>query len=512
MIFDKHMDMDRDRDTEAGIRPSQGRQAGWVNLSVFLVFAGVLALLAPSEMAGQTEAPSTTSGAGSYGSATVSTTIVGNQGPFSGSVAEGKATADVLPLSFKDAIDRGLRNNLGLLLQGDSSMTARGEKWKELSSLLPNVSAAITENVMQVDLQAEGLRFPGFPKVIGPFSFFDMRVALSQSLFDLHAIDRMRGASANERAAQYSYKNARDVVVLAVGNAYLVTLAGAARIETMEAEVQTAQALFDKASDQQKAGVIPAIDALRSRVELQSRQQQLIAARNDYAKQKLSLARVIGLPPGQEFSLTDKAPYEPLTALGVEASLQRAYASRSDYLAAVQQVRAAQHFRNAAMAEYFPTLGVAGDYGDIGITPGNSHGTFEAGAKMTIPIFQGGKVHADVLQAESTLRQVRSQLEDLRGQIDYEVRSSLLDLASAADQVEVARSSVDLAQQTLDQARDRFAAGVTDNLEVVQAQEAVASANEGYISSLYAHNLAKVSLARAIGYAEEGVKQYLQSR
>ena len=186
--------------------------------------------------------------------------------------------------------------------------------------------------------------------------------------------------------------------------------------------------------------------------------------------------------------------------------------SRSDYQAALQQARAAEHFRKAATAEYFPTVDVAGNYGDIGVTPGNSHGTFQVAGTLRIPIFQGGKVHGDVLQAEATLRQSRQQLENLRGQIDYDVRTALLDLAAAADQVEVARSSVDLADQTLVQARDRFAAGVTDNLEVVQAQETVVAANENYISSLYAHNLAKVALARAIGYAEEGVKQYLKSK
>ena len=141
-----------------------------------------------------------------------------NQSPFMGSVPEGKATSEVLPLSFKDAIDRGLRNNLGLLLESDSALAARGQKWKELSSLLPNLTSGISENVAQTNLQAEGLRFPGFPKVIGPFGFFDARVYMTQSLLDLHALNRERGAADYERAAQYTYKDARELVVLAVGN------------------------------------------------------------------------------------------------------------------------------------------------------------------------------------------------------------------------------------------------------------------------------------------------------
>ena len=438
--------------------------------------------------------------------------LVTTQNPFAGSVPEGRATAEVLPLSFRDAIERGLRNNLGLLLESDNTVNARGLKWKELSDLLPNLTTGTSEHLEQQNLAALGIRPKGVPPIVGPYGYFDTRAYLSLSLFNLKSLDRERGASNNERAARYTYKDGRDLVVLAVGNAYLQALAGAARVDTALAQVQTAQALYDKAVDQQNAGVSPAIDTLRSRVELQTRQQQLIVARNDYAKQKLALGRVIGLPPGQEFALSDKAPYEPLTTIGLEQSLQRAYASRSDYQAALEQVRASERFRKAATAEYFPTLGMNADYGDLGVNPGNSHGTFEVSGTLNIPIFQGGKVHGDVLQAEASLRQSQQQLDNLRGQIDYEVRSALLDLAAAAEQVEVARSSVDLADQTLAQAKDRFSAGVTDNLEVVQAQEAVASANENYISSLYAHNLSKVALARATGYAEEGVKQYLKSK
>ena len=207
--------------------------------------------------------------------------------------------------------------------------------------------------------------------------------------------------------------------MLSIGNAYLQALSGAARLETAEAQLQTAHALYDKAADQQNAGLSPAIDTLRARVELQTREQQLIVTRNDYAKQKLALVRAIGLPTGQEITLTDRAPYDPLTALGLEESLQRAYASRSDYLAAVQQVRAAEHYRKGASAEYLPTIDVTADYGDLGINPGHSHGTFELSGRLSVPIFQGGKVHADVLQAEATLRQNRAQLENLRGQIEY---------------------------------------------------------------------------------------------
>jgi len=442
-----------------------------------------------------------------------SISLPGSQSPFTGSEPEGKATPEILQLSFQEAIERGLRNNLGLLLSGDQTIMARGERWKELSSLLPNLSARILENVQTQSLTALGLKsnvfpFP-IPRVIGPFNYFDARASVIQS-FSFRDLEKERAASESLKSAQYSYKDARELVVLAVGNSYLQAIATAARIEATGAQVQNAQALYNKADDQQKAGLSPAIDTLRSQVELQTRQQQLIAARNDFARQKLLLARVIGLPSGQEFVLTEKAPYQALTPLPVEVYLQRAYASRFDYQAAQSQVRAAELSHRAAVAGRYPSLDLNANYGDIGVTPAHSNGTWQVNGGVTIPIFAGGKVHSDVLEADAQLKQARSQLGDLRGRIDYEVRAALLDLNSAAEQVEVARSSVELAEESLRQSRDRFSAGVTDNLEVVQAQQSVASAHDSYIQSLYAHNLAKVELAYAIGDAEQGVKRYLK--
>ena len=445
---------------------------------------------------------------------TPSVSLPGSQSPFLGSEPEGKASGTVLEIDFRDAIDRGLRHNLGLLLAGDQTLQARGERWKELSNLLPNLSAGIREDVQTQSLTALGLRgnlFPTpLPRVIGPFNYFDMRANFSQSLFNFHDLEKERAAAESLKAAQYTYKDAREFVVLAVGNAYLLSIASAARVETSEAQVTNAQALYDKAVDQQKAGLSPAIDTLRAQVELQSRQQQLIVARNDLAKQKLGLARIIGLPAGQEFALTEKTPYQALTPLPLDTYLQHAYASRADYQAALAQVRAAELSRRSATAGHYPSLDVNANYGDIGVTPAHSNGTWQVQGGVNIPIFAGGKTHSDVLEADAQLKQARSQLGDLSGRIDYEVRTALLDLHAAADQVEVARSSVDLAEQALAQSQDRFTAGVADNLEVVQAQESVANAHENYIQSLYGHNLAKIELARAIGDAEEGVKRYLK--
>jgi outer membrane protein TolC len=439
------------------------------------------------------------------------------QNPVFGSVPEAKPTPGVLPLTFSDAIERALRQNLAGLLSEYNTIEARGEKWQQLSDLLPNVSADVQEERQKESLQALGFSgslFPGvtLPRVIGPFSYFDARASATQRVFDWKSIQKYRSSVIGENVAKFNLKDARDLVVLVTGNAYLLAIAGAARVETARAQVETAKALYDKAVAQQQAGVAPAIDTLRAQVEYQTRQQQLIAATNDFAKQKISLARVIGLAPGQEFELADKAPYQAFPIPDLETALQRAYSFRSDYKAAHDRLAAAQLERSAATAGYFPTIDVAANWGEIGAVPGDVLPTYALTGTLNIPIFQGGKVHGDVLKAEASLRQAQAQMADVRGQIDQDIRNALLDLKSSADQVEVAQSSVNLAEQALAQSRDRFSAGVTDNLEVVQAQEAVAAAHESFISSLYQHNLAKVSYTRALGRAEEGVREYLKGK
>src|ERR1700678_3885803 len=426
----------------------------------------------------------------------------GGVSSFAGSVP-GKLVPGVLPLSLRDAIDRGLKQNLGLLLSNTDIRAARGQRWEQLSALLPHVTAA--PYIAQSEINIDQIGFAGLANrlgissSIGPFSYLDARASVTQALFDWKSINATRAASQSVKSTTYTLKDARDLVVLAVGYSYLRAIADAARIETAEAQVETGQALYNQAADQVNAGTSPQIDALRAKVELQTRQQQLIQARNNFAIQKLTLARVIGLGPGEEFELTDKSPYQPLEDITVDEALQRAYASRSDYQAAMSDVRAAEFSRKSALAGYLPSLSFNGDYGAAGSHPSNATQVFDLRGTLSIPIFQGGSVHGDVLQADARLEQSRERLDNLRAQIDSDVRTALLNLQSSADLVNVARSNITLSEETLTQSRDRFTAGVTDTVEVVQSQEAVASAHEQYISSLYSNNLAKICVARAPG-------------
>jgi outer membrane protein TolC len=474
-----------------------------------ILLPAILIVILPLALCAQSSNSSSTSAGGAMPVPTSA------QNPLFGSVPEAKPTPGVLPLTFSDAIERALRQNLAGLLSEYNTIESRGQKWQQLSNLLPNVNGDVQETRQKLSTEAEGFSaklLPGIPAIIGPYSYFDVRASATQRVFDWKAIQKYRSSVIGESVARFNLKDARDLVVLATGNAYLQAIAGAARVETAQAQVESARALYQKAVAQQQAGVAPAIDTLRAQVEYQTRQQQLIVAINDFAKQKISLARVIGLASGQEFELADKAPYEAFPIPDLETSLQRAYSLRSDYKAARDRLVAAQLERSAATAGYFPTIDMAVNFGEIGPAPGDVLPTYGVVGTLNIPIFQGGRVHGDVLKAEASLRQAQAQMADVRGQIDQDIRNALLDLKSSSDQVEVAQSSVNLAEQALTQSQDRFSAGVTDNLEVVQAQEVVAAAHESLISSLYLHNLAKVSFARALGRAEEGVREYLKGK
>jgi len=430
---------------------------------------------------------------------------------YNGSVAAGQASATPLDLTLREAIRRGLQANLGILTNRDVADVAKAERRRALSTLLPQVAVGAIQTSQQIDLAAFGFNvpIPGFSSIVGPFGYQNVAGYVQQTVYDRTSLKNLKSASESQKASELTAQDARNLVVQAVSNAYLGVISDTARVEAVQAELNTAQALFDRAKDQKNAGTVAGIDVLRAQVEFQTEQQRLVAQKNQVEKDKLVLARVIGLPAGQQFNVADRLPFAPLpTAL--DDLLKQAYDHRADFKAAQAQVRAAEYAIEAAQAEhYWPQVVVQGDYADIGSTLAHSHGTYSFVAGVRFPIYAGGRARIDAEQAEAVLRTKKNAVEDLRGRIDYDVRTALLDLQSASDQVTVAKTNVDLANETVTEARDRFGAGVTDNIEVVQAQQLLAAANENYIASLNAHNGAKIALATAVGIAEEGVPQYL---
>ncbi len=428
--------------------------------------------------------------------------------PFQGSVTQGEVSAQPLALSLDDAIQRGLKTNLGVILSGTQTAAARGQRLSQLQALLPSVDFNARESVMQVDLPAEGLRIPGFPTIIGPFGFVDLRASLNWSLVDVASLRNYLAARHNFAAATLSAQDAREMVVLTVGNAYLLALADESQVASVEAQVATAKVSLDQAVANHQAGTSPLLDELRARVDYQSIQQQLIVARNALEKDKLALARAIGLPLAQSFTLADKAPYAAFDAIDVDAAIRQAHANRKDLAAMVEQAKAAGEQRKAATAGRFPTLSFAGDYGDIGVTLAHSNGTGDATGLFSVPLFDEFALRGEAQQAQAQLETAQAQLSDKNAQVDADVRDALLDIASTEQQVQVARSSVELANEALSEAQQRYANGVSDNLAVSQAQQSVAQADDRYVTSLYRHNVAKLSLARALG-AAENYKSYL---
>ena len=459
----------------------------------------------PIALAEVTGAPRTAVQAGQSNVQTLS------QNPYLGGVPAGNISATPLSLSLEEAVALGLKQNLGGVLASDAVTDARGQHWQALSELLPNVVTDTGFGVHQIALKAQiGLSIHGVPPIVGPFGYFDSRAYFTQSVFDWASIERARSSNAQLKSSEFGSKDARELVVLVIVSNYLLAIADQSEVESATSQRDTAKALFQQASDQKTAGLASAVDVLRSQVQLQSREQKLITARNDLAKQKLVLARAIGLPLGQRFEITTQVSFEELTPSGLDEAIQNAYKARSDFQSQMNRVRSAELARKAASAERYPSIGAETDYGLSGENPGSSHGTVDAAATLHIPVFQGGRVHGDVLRADASLSEERQRLEDLRAKIDQEVRDIYLDLEADAQEVSVENSAVQLATQTLVQSRDRFSSGVTDNIEVVQAQDALAIATDAYIASLYNYNMAKISLARATGVAESRYAEYLK--
>jgi outer membrane protein TolC len=428
---------------------------------------------------------------------------------YHGSIVSGKATADVLPLGLDDAIQRGLKNNLGLILQTSDVKNANGQRLEELQHLLPTVTGSASIEVEQVNLAAYGLKFPGINPIIGPFQVVDFRAYLTQNLVNLQALENYMASKHNFAASKLTAQDARDLVVMTVGNAYLLCIADESRIAAVKAEMATSKVSLDQATQAHDAGTSPRLDVLRAQVDYQNEQQQLIATENQFEKDKLSLARAIGLPLDQKYDLSDKEPFAALDTPDPEQAFQQALKQRKDLAAASEQLAAARASQKAAFNEQLPVASFSGDFGDLGTTPGHSHGTYSATGQVSAPILQIAKVHGDEQVADAQYDQTKAKLSDQVQQVNQEVRDAILDIQSAARLVDATKSNVGLASEALSEAQQRFRVGVSDNLPVSQALSQFEQANDQYISALYQHNVAKLSLARALGVASTNYKDYL---
>jgi outer membrane protein TolC len=442
------------------------------------------------------------------------------QGPFSGSVWGAARAPFSGRLSLREAVGRGIDFNLGAVGLTNAVSESRAQRKIVRSALLPNISGYLSETVQQINLGATGFSFdqriaqliPGIsiPSVVGPFNFFDLRAILNQKVMDVTAWKNYGSAKEIVRANEETAEDAEDLVALAVGGAYLQVIAAKARLDASRVQLETAEALYRQALEQRSAGVIAQTDLNRAQIQALTERQRMVTLQNDLAKQKINLARLTGLPPNELYETTDLVPFSPAPPMGLVEALRYAMEHRSDLRAAEAQVRAGEKTLSAARAERIPSFSIYADYGVIGKNPSQSHGTFIVVGTLSFPIWLGGRISGDIEQAKAALAQRRAELEDLRWQIEREVRNAFLDMQAAGSQVEVALKNIQASLQNLDLSRQRLDAGVSDNVEVVQSQESVANAQLDYINSLFAHNLAKLSLARAIGRAAENLPSFLR--
>ena len=337
-----------------------------------------------------------------------------------------------------------------------------------------------------------------------------MRVYFSQQLVDRELRERYQARKHDERASALSIKDARDVVVLAVGTAYFQVAASAARVETAKAQVASAQELDQLTANRVKSEVSPEIESLRAQVEHQSTEQRLTNAINQLEIDKLTFARITGLAMDQEFELNDRPSPFRFAEMSLETATAEAFRGRADLASSEASVRAAESTLRAEKAQRLPVVSFVGNFGGGGTNVGSFNQVYEFAGSVSVPLYTGGRISADIGQAQADLERRRAEYQDLRGRIAYDVRVAWLDASASNSSVQVAEKNRLRAERALGQSRDRYTNGVTNFLEVVEAEEAVAAANENYIQSLYSLNVATISLARAMGAAETRLPQLLQ--
>lgn len=434
-----------------------------------------------------------------------------------GFVAE-QATPEVLPLGLDEAIELGLKHNLQIELTRQNQRLVHGQVLTVENNLLPSLTASASSGAQEINLAASGFK-PALVEKFGlnPSDFplivkvntTSAQLNLDQQLFNVPAYYLYRAAQKADRVASMTELNEEGGVTIGVGSQYLKALADASEIEYAQSLEKADEVALHQATDSHDAGVGTRLDVLRARVQLQTQQQTVIRAENNFAKDKIELNRLMGLPANQKLKLTDTAPYSEFAELPLEDAKKLAFERRKDLLSLEAQMDVADRTRRAVKYERLPSLSFNGYYGVLGETGGLYHGIFTATGKLSVPIFEEGQLRGEREVADAQVMGLRQQIASLRVSIESQIRSAMLDVDSSAQLVKVARSNVDLATEELQQASDRFTAGVDDNLPVVQAQAELADAQSRLVETLYQYNQSKLMLARNTGVVESQYKVYL---
>jgi len=417
--------------------------------------------------------------------------------------AQSSEPAQVLRLTLRQAVQLALRQNPGVRIADLSVSQAKEEQAIARAGLLPQADFTVPVRAQRTNIEANfGRTIPGFPQHVGPFEVFQAGPSFSLPVFDLPRWREWQAAGHRARASADERQTRREETTLAVVSQYLASLEASANVRAAESRVRLAQALFDQALDLQKHGVSTGLDTLRANVQLQNETQRLIRARTDGQTALYGLARLLNLPPNEPVELADEMSFYETPAFRAEQSIAEALGNRPEMKALAQRERNLETEEHAASERRLPSIRFVGNWAEQGISATTIIPTYIYEVDVEMPIFTGGRLKAERARARLAREQVEQQKQDLRNQIAYEVKTALAELDSARHEVDVANLGVKLATTEVDQSRDRFTAGVANNIEIITAQDELARANDNQIGALFRYNQARANLSRAIGQME----------
>lgn len=427
-----------------------------------------------------------------------------------GCLVGSRVAAELVPaptaaLTLPEAIQAAIQNNLTTRLAQAGTEKARGQALQAASSLLPHLLGALSQSrQFKINLEAEGFSpsvLPIFP-ILGPFNIFDARLQLVQNLLDLNAVWLARAAHEGVKIADMQVNLAREQVATAASLAYLEALRSDLAVRAAQADVDLAQGLLVLANDQLRAGIAMGVDQARAETRLSEENLRLIRAQVDAQEATLRFKRVVGLALEPSAHLKDVLPDAAVALPATEAAIAEAVAHRPEMRIAEETWRADRYAWQAARAEHLPTLQAAGDYGFSGNLPSGSARTGSIGGRLSLPIFSGFQTNGEVREAEGNLAQSAARRDDTRAQVEEDVRLALQTLTAEIQEVKTAQQLVSLAERELKLARDRFASGVGDNIQVIQAETSLAQARDAQVDALARYNTARINLATAMGQVE----------
>ena len=416
----------------------------------------------------------------------------------------GNAPSGVMRLTLDQSVALALKQNPTAQIAIITAAQSVQDKNVVRADLLPQANLSVTDSVERINLQAFlGAKIPGFPQHAGPFQVFSAGPTFSAPVFDLTLFRRYQAARETANASKSDSLSTREQVILLVVSQYIGTLRAVANVQASQSRVELAQALYDQAADVQKEGVGTGIDTLRANVELQNEKQRLLEAQADRDTSLFGLSRLLNLDPRQVIELADSLSFFETPQPEVVASIDSALAERQEWKALQEQLKSAGFQKKASSESRLPRLDFNGNWAYLGGSSTTGIPTYNYEAAVTVPLFTGGRIHAEIVRADLEIQRLQQQQDDLRNQIALDVKTALLNLDSARSQVTVANLGVQLSKEEVDQARDRFRAGVANNIEVIQAQDSLARANDNQIAALYRFNQARADYARSIGQMEK---------